>query len=79
MEIFGQLKKLDANDNATENDQSMFVLTILEKIKETGIKLSQGSITVSQKMANYQKARVKITNAKLTNEYLQQNIMQQQN
>ena len=62
MEIFGQLKKLDANDNATENDQSMFVLTILEKIKETGIKCSQGSITVSQKMANYQKARVKIKN-----------------
>ena len=47
MDIFGQLKKLDANDNATENDQSMFVLTILEKIKETGIKCSQGSITVS--------------------------------
>ena len=47
MEIFGQLKKLDANDTARESDQSMFVLTILEKIKKTGIKFSQGSITVS--------------------------------
>ena len=36
-EFVGQLKKLDANDNpadAAGNDQSMFVLTILEKIKE---------------------------------------------
>ena len=28
------------------NDQSMFVLTILEKIKETRLKFSQGSVTV---------------------------------
>ena len=40
-EFIGQLKKLDDNGNATDagNDQSMFVLTILEKIKETRLKL----------------------------------------
>ena len=31
IEFIGQLRKLDANNN---NDQCMFVLTILEKIKE---------------------------------------------
>ena len=37
VEFVGQLKKLDANDSPADtagNDQSMFVLTILEKIKE---------------------------------------------
>ena len=28
------------------NDQSMFVLTILEKLKQTRLKFSQGSVTV---------------------------------
>ena len=49
IEFVGQLKKLDPEDNATDaacNDQSMFVLTILEKIKETRLKFSQGSVTV---------------------------------
>ena len=48
IEFVGQLKKLDADDNATDvgNDQSMFVLTILEKIKETRLKFSEGSVTV---------------------------------
>ena len=32
IELVGQLKKLDADDN---NTQSLFVLTILQKIKET--------------------------------------------
>ena len=43
------LKKLDAEYNATnagDNDQSMFVLTTLEKIEETRLKFSQGSVTV---------------------------------
>ena len=41
-------KKLDGNDNAADdsNDQSMFVLTILENIKETRLKLFLGSVTV---------------------------------
>ena len=49
IELIGQLKKLDEEDNATdarENDQSMFVLIMLEKIKETRLKFSQGSVTV---------------------------------
>ena len=40
----------------------MFVLIILEKITETWLKLSQGSKTVLQKMANYQEVGVKVTN-----------------
>ena len=43
------MKKLDANANATDAgdyDQSMFVLTILENIKETRLKFSKGSVTV---------------------------------
>ena len=49
IEFAGQLKKLDDNgSNATDggNDQSMFVLTILEKIKETRLKFFQENITV---------------------------------
>ena len=42
MEFSGQLKKLNNDDNA----KSMLVLTILENIKETRLKLSQGSVTV---------------------------------
>ena len=44
----GQLKKLDGDGNASDagNNQSMFILIILEKIKETRLKLSQGSVTV---------------------------------
>ena len=44
------------------NDQSMFTLTILEKIKETRLRLSEGSETVSSKMVNYQEVRVNLTN-----------------
>ena len=52
IEFIGQLQNLDANCNATDagNDQSMFVVTIVEKIKETRLKFSQGRITVLQKM-----------------------------
>ena len=46
IEFAEQLKKLDDNDNATDegNDQSIFVLTILGKIKEAQLKFSQGSV-----------------------------------
>ena len=67
-EFVKQLTKLDSNDNATDaacNYQSMSVLTILEKIKKTRLKFSQGSITVSWKMPNYQKARTKLTSTQL--------------
>ena len=40
----------------------MFVLMILEKMKETRLKFSQGSIMVLQQMANYEEARVRLTN-----------------
>ena len=41
------MKKLDNNYNAIDagNDQSISVLTILEKIKETKLIFSQGDVT----------------------------------
>ena len=41
-----QLKKLDNTANATDvgDDQSMFVLMILEKNKETRLKLTDGQL-----------------------------------
>ena len=42
-------------------NESMFDLTILEKIKETRLKFSQESVTVLQKMVNYQEGRIKLT------------------
>ena len=35
----------------------MFILTILEKIKETRLKFSHESVTVLQKMANYEERK----------------------
>ena len=43
IEIVGQLKN---PDNASVESESMFVLAIFEKIKETRLKFSQGSVTV---------------------------------
>ena len=43
----------------------MFVLTILEKIKETRLRFCQGSLTVLQIMANYKEARDELTNTQL--------------
>ena len=43
MEFVGQIEK---NNNDTNNAESMFVLTILEKIKETRLTFFQGSVTV---------------------------------
>ena len=44
IELVRQLKKEDGiNAGGTQN---MFILTILEKIKETGLNFSQGSVTV---------------------------------
>ena len=56
IEFVGQLKNEDVvNADGTQN---LFTLTILEEIKETKMKFSQGSVTVLQKIANYQEARV---------------------
>ena len=38
--------KLKSPNNEIVGNQSMFVLTILEKIKETKLRFSQGSLTV---------------------------------
>ena len=62
------MENLNNNGNATDardNDQSIFVLRILEKIKGTRLKLSQGSVTVFKKTASYQEVRVKLTNTQL--------------
>ena len=37
----------------------------LEKIKETRLKFSQGSVTILKIIANYQDTRVKLTNTQL--------------
>ena len=48
IEFVGQLKNVDNDYNAIDADgrQSMFILTILKKIKETRLKLSQESVKV---------------------------------
>ena len=48
IEFVGEAKKIDSKGNTTEagNDQSMFALTSLEKIKETRLTFSKGSVTV---------------------------------
>ena len=61
IEFVGQSKKLGDGDNA----ESIFISTILEKIKEAKLKLSQRRLTVLQKMANYQEVRIKLTNLQL--------------
>ena len=43
----------------------MFVLIVLDKIKETRLKFSQGSVTVLQKMPNYEEVSVNYTNSEL--------------
>ena len=44
IEFVGQSKN---SDSAVVANESMFVLTILEEIKETRLTFSQGSLTVS--------------------------------
>ena len=48
IEFVEKFKKLHTNDSATDarSDESMFVLLILEKVKETRLKFSQESVTV---------------------------------
>ena len=48
VESVGQLKNVDNDYNAIYADgaQSMFILTVLEKIKETRLTFSQGTVTV---------------------------------
>ena len=62
IKFFGQLKKLGDDGNATDdgNDQSMFVLTNLEKSLKNAINIFSRKFI---NMANYQDVRVKLTNA----------------
>lgn len=48
IEFIEHLKKLETNGNTTNpgKDQSMIVLIMLEKIKGTRLKFSQGSVKV---------------------------------
>ena len=62
VEFVGQLKN---PGNVIVDNEFMFVLTVLEKIKEARLKFSQGSVEFLLKMANYQEARVKLTNTQL--------------
>ena len=54
IEFVGQLKN---PDNEIDANESMFILTILEKIKEKRLKYSQGIVTVLLIIANYQEAK----------------------
>ena len=63
IELIGQSKNNDSK-NAYDT-QSMFVLTTLEKSKETRLTFFHGSKTVLYKMASYEEARVKLTNTQL--------------
>ena len=42
----------------------MFVLKFLEKIKETRLKLSQGKVTILEKVANYDEASIQLNKLK---------------
>ena len=74
-EFVGKLKTLDDDDNALDANgkQYMFILIILEKIKETTLKFFQRRITVLWNMENYKEARVKLTDD-IRNLILQQKI-----
>ena len=63
-EFVGQSKDVDGIN--PDEAESMFILTILETIKETRLKSSQGGVTVLQTMTNYQETRVKLTNTQLS-------------
>ena len=43
----------------------MFILTILEKIKEIRLEFSQGSVTVLWIITNYEEARIELANTQL--------------
>ena len=63
IETLGQLKNVDCNN--VDGAESMFILTNLEKMKETRLKFSQGSVTVLKIKATYQEAKIKLTYSKL--------------
>ena len=48
-----------------DGTESIFALTMLEKIKGTRLKFLRRSVTVLKIIANYQEARDKLTNAQV--------------
>ena len=44
--VIQQIEFVDDYTTGAGNDQSMFILTILEKIKEARLNFSEGSVTV---------------------------------
>ena len=68
IDFVAQLKKIDANGNATNagnNDQSMPVLASLEKNEKSEITFLSKNCNSTIEMVNYQKERVKLTNTLL--------------
>ena len=68
IDFVAQLKKIDANGNATNagnNDQYMPVLTSLEKNEKSEITFLSRNCNSTIEMVNYQKERVKLTNTLL--------------
>ena len=68
IDFVAQLKKIDANGNATNagnNDQSIPVLTSLEKNEKSEITFLSRNCNSTIEMVNYQKERVKLTNTLL--------------
>ena len=63
IEFVGKLKN---PDHAIVANESMFVLTILERIKGTRLTFSQGNVMVLPETANYEEARLKLTNTQLS-------------
>ena len=66
-EFVRKFKKLADNGNATDADNNLSILTILENIKEKSLKFCQGSVALLSKMVKYQEARVKLPNTQLNN------------
>ena len=75
IEFFEQLNN---PNNVLVANESMFFLAILEIIKKLRVKFSQWNITLLQKMANYQDAKVNITNTQLSKTNLPQKVRQEQ-
>ena len=63
IEFVGQSKII--NDINADGTQNISILTISKKIKQERLKFSEGCVKVLRKIANYQEARVKLTNTQL--------------
>ena len=62
IEVVYQLKNVDSEN--VNDTQFMFVLKFLEKIKEIRLKLSQGKVTILEKVTNYEEASIQLNKLK---------------